>query len=382
MTMTETTFANARIVLEDGIVEGSVTVSDGIIGPVTPGRSCPAGAVDLDGDYLLPGLLELHTDNLESHFSPRPGVLWPAASAVVAHDAQVAASGITTVFDALRVGSQSGEESLSAHMTTLAGAVRAATAAGYLRAEHWLHLRCELACENTLESLSELIDDASVRLISVMDHTPGQRQFVSMEKFREYYQGKAGISDAEMDAFIASCRAAHENLSQPNRRRVVDLAGQRSIPLASHDDATREHVAEARQEGATISEFPTSLEAAEAARDAGLMVLMGAPNVVRGGSHSGNVSATDLARRGLLDIMSSDYVPCSLLQAVFALPENGSGMDLPAAVRTVTANPAAAVGLDDRGSIAEGKRADLIHVHADGRFAVMRAAWRQGTRVM
>jgi alpha-D-ribose 1-methylphosphonate 5-triphosphate diphosphatase len=382
MNMSEIAFTNAKVVLPDAVIEGRVAVADGIVVDVAEGDARDAGALDLDGDYLVPGLLELHTDHLEAHFSPRPKVIWPAEAAVVAHDAQIVASGITTVFDALRVGNVRGEDSVSAHMAALARAIREAGAAGRLRADHLVHLRCELACEDTIPGLTGLIDDDGVRLISVMDHTPGQRQFVNLVKFREYYQGKVGFTDAQMEAFIAERCAACDQLSAPNRAGVVAMARARNIPLASHDDATPEHVEEASQEGASISEFPTSIDAAEAARERGLMVLMGAPNVVRGGSHSGNVSALDLARRGLLDILSSDYVPYSLLQAAFALPHRDTGMDLPAAIRTVTANPAAAVGLEDRGAIAVGKRADLIRVRLDGEFPVMRAAWRQGERVM
>ena len=380
--MKEVAFSNAKVVLADSIIDGTVVVVDGIIADIVEGRRRAVGTIDLDGDYLLPGLLELHTDHLEAHFSPRPKVQWPADAAVVAHDAQIVASGITTVFDALRVGNVRGEDSVSQHMGLLAAAIREATECGRLRADHLVHLRCELACEDTVSGLAALIDDAGVRLISVMDHTPGQRQFVNLTKFREYYQGKVGFNDAEMETFIAERHEACDRLSIPNRSKVVAMARERGIPIASHDDATSGHVEEARQEGASISEFPTSVEAAEAARSCGLMVLMGAPNVVRGGSHSGNVSATDLARQGLLDILSSDYVPYSLLQAVFALPRHDTGMDLPAAIRTVTANPAAAVGLDDRGSITVGKRGDLIRVCLDGDFPVMRSAWRQGERVM
>ena len=380
--MRDIAFTNARIVLEDEVIDGSVTVADGTIAEVSSAGGGAAAAIDLKGDYLLPGLLELHTDHLESHFSPRPKVLWPAEAAVVAHDAQIVASGITTVFDALRVGSLRGDELLGRNMVTLANAIQSAGKSGRLRAEHLVHLRCELACEDTIASLADLIGDENVRLVSVMDHTPGQRQFVNIGKFRDYYKGKAGFNDTEIENFITECQAACARLSVPNRAKVVAMARQHGIPLASHDDATREHVEEARADGASISEFPTSVEAAEAARNAGLMVLMGAPNVVRGGSHSGNVSAIDLARRGLLDILSSDYVPYSLLQAAFALPRLETGVNLSAAIRTVTANPAAAVGLDDRGSIVPGKRADLIRVHLDGEFPVMRAAWRQGERVM
>ncbi len=380
--MKEITYTNAKVVLAESVIDGTVVAVDGFIADVVKGRNRTGDAIDFEGDYLLPGLIELHTDHLEAHFSPRPKVQWPADAAVVAHDAQIVASGITTVFDALRVGNVRGEDSASQHMGLLAAAIRDAKKNGRLRADHLVHLRCELACEDTVSGLAELIDGAGVRLISVMDHTPGQRQFVNLVKFREYYQGKVGFNDAEMQTFIAERHEACGRLSVPNRTKVVAMARERGIPLASHDDATSDHVEEARREGASISEFPTSVEAAEAARTSGLMVLMGAPNVVRGGSHSGNVSALDLARRGLLDILSSDYVPYSLLQAAFALPQYDTGIDLPAAIRTVTANPAAAVGLEDRGSIAVGMRADLIRICLDGAFPVMRSAWRQAERVM
>jgi alpha-D-ribose 1-methylphosphonate 5-triphosphate diphosphatase len=214
-----------------------------------------------------------------------------------------------------------------------------------------------------------------------MDHTPGQRQFVSLDKYREYYQGKSGLSDAAMETFIAQRLENHAHHALAGRAAVVKICRCNELVLASHDDATEAHIEEAVAAGVAIAEFPTTGTAAAAARRAGLSVLMGAPNVVRGGSHSGNLAAGDLAARGLLDILSSDYVPISLIGAAFALPQQVEGMTLPQAVRLVSQNPARAVGFDDRGEIAIGKRADLVRVRFDGSLPAVRAVWRSGKRI-
>jgi alpha-D-ribose 1-methylphosphonate 5-triphosphate diphosphatase len=380
--MTETVFTNARIVTRDAVLRGDVVVRGGIIARIEPAErpSTAPGALDLEGDYLLPGLVELHTDNLERHATPRPKVRWPAISAVITHDAQMAASGITTVYDALAIGDiQRGGDRIGT-LSTMVDAVTEAQKAGVLRAEHHLHLRCELSYPQLQELIGPIGVHPMVGLISLMDHTPGQRQFVSLEQFRTYYQGKYNLSDEALASFIAERKADQERYAEGNRAAVVALARARGIRLASHDDATAEHIAEASALGVTIAEFPTTREAASAARQAGLSILGGAPNVVRGGSHSGNASATDFARAGLLDILSSDYVPVALLHAAFKLADEGA-MTLPGAVATVSDKPAISVGLADRGRIAPGLRADLVRVSLIGKLPVVRTTWRAGERI-
>ena len=380
--MSASVLTNGQVVTPERILAGTVVVRDGLIADLAEGP-CAAGTVECEGDYLIPGLIELHTDHLEAHFKPRPKVLWPVEAAVIAHDAQIAASGITSVFDALRVGSNKGDDvSIGRNMKRLAEAIGQAKAAGMLRADHLLHLRCELACEDTVADTEAFLGDPNLRLISLMDHTPGQRQFTRLDKFREYFGGKTGMSDSELEVYISERRAAHEVLAGPNRRQIVERARIHAIPLASHDDATGDHVDEAADDGVTIAEFPTTVEAAALSRKRGMSVLMGAPNVVRGGSHSGNVSAQLLAESGLLDILSSDYVPFSLLHAAFAFPDRVPSIDLPTAVRFVTLNPARATGLDDRGEIAVGKRADLVRVRVVNGLPVIRSVWREGQRVV
>jgi alpha-D-ribose 1-methylphosphonate 5-triphosphate diphosphatase len=380
--MSETILTNARIVTRDASFPGDVVLRGEAIAAVEPASrpSRTPGAVDLRGDFLLPGLVELHTDNLERHATPRPRVRWPAISAVVTHDAQMAASGITTIYDAIAIGDiQRGGDRIDA----LAGMVEAvieARAAGVLRADHFLHLRCELSYPELQDLIAPLAEEPIVGLISLMDHTPGQRQFVSLDQFRTYYQGKYNLSDAALAEFIRNRQADQERYAAANRAAVVALARRRGVRLASHDDATSAHIDEAREAGVVIAEFPTTQEAATAAHRAGMSVLGGAPNVVRGGSHSGNASALDFARAGVLDMLSSDYVPVSLLHAAFKL-EDEAGIALPDAVATVSANPAAAVGLADRGRIEPGLKADLVRVALLDRLPVVRTTWRLGQRI-
>ncbi|WP_281018511.1 MULTISPECIES: alpha-D-ribose 1-methylphosphonate 5-triphosphate diphosphatase [unclassified Minwuia] len=377
----ETLLKNARLVLEDEVVTGSVLLRDGLIADV--GGASEAAGDDMGGDYLLPGLVELHTDHLEGHYAPRPKVRWNPFAAVQAHDAQIASSAITTVFDALRVGNTDGDHDLvTDDMVVLAEAIQSGMATGRLRADHFLHLRCEVSSPDCLAAFERLGGKQGVRLASLMDHAPGQRQFANLDAYKIYYQGKLKMTDAEFAAFCDMRVDQSRQNSDHNRGAIAEIARQRGIVLASHDDATREHVDEAEDNGVRVAEFPTTEAAARSSHERGMAVLMGAPNVVRGGSHSGNIAAQHLAELGLLDILSSDYIPFSLIQATFQLAETVDGISLPQAVGMATHQPARSVGLDDRGVIAVGKRADLARVRVQDGVPVVRTVWRQGERVV
>jgi alpha-D-ribose 1-methylphosphonate 5-triphosphate diphosphatase len=373
---------NARVVLADRVIEcGWVAAVGGRIVEYGEGHA-PERGDDLDGDLLMPGLIELHTDHIEAHYVPRPKVYWDPMAAVVSYDGQIATSGITTVLDSLRVWREEGAEDVDGQAAVLADAIAAARAADLLRVDHLLHLRCEVPMPDVVAEAAALIDRPDVRLLSLMDHTPGQRQFRDEEKLRTYYRGKqGGLTDAELDVLFARRLRYQAEHAATNYRGLVDMAQRRGIPLASHDDTTLDHVAAAIRDKVAIAEFPTTVEAAAALHAAGVRVLMGAPNLVRGGSHAGNAATADLAASGALDILSSDYVPSSLLMGALRLPQVAAGIDLPAAVRTVTKTPAEAVGLDDRGEIAAGKRADLIRVHCVDNVAAVRSVWRNARRV-
>jgi alpha-D-ribose 1-methylphosphonate 5-triphosphate diphosphatase len=378
----ETVIGNARIVLAERVIErGWIAFADGCVAEVGEGKA-PGGGEDAHGDLIMPGLIELHTDHLEAHYVPRPKVFWDPVAAVISYDGQLATSGITTVLDSLRVWREDGAEEVDGRAGLLADAIASARAADLLRSDHFLHLRCEIPMPSVVEEAKELIGRPDVRLMSLMDHTPGQRQFRDEGKLRTYYRGKgAGMTDAELDTLFERRIAYQKTYAADNMRAIVALAHQYEIPLASHDDTTDENVTHAIRDRVSVAEFPTTMEAARGLHRAGIGILMGAPNVVRGGSHSGNIAAIDLACEGLLDILSSDYVPSSLLMAALQLPQRVPAIDLPTAIRTVTKRPAEAVGLADRGEIAPGKRADLIRVHVARDIPVVRSVWREGRRV-
>lgn len=379
--MTDMILTNARVVLADEMIDGTVEVTGGVVTGVSEGRSRALGAIDLEGDFLVPGLVELHTDNLERCIVPRPKVYWPVTSALLAHDAQVASAGITTVFDAIAVGGTLKDDDRDRMLSASADGIRHATEHGTLRAEHFLHMRCEVSNPRAVELFEPFRDEPLMRLVSLMDHTPGQRQFVDIEKLRVYYTGKHGLNDAEFEVMVEERKANQVLYSDKHRRAIAEACRGRDLVMASHDDAEPAHIDEALDLGLTISEFPTTVDAARAAHERGMTTIMGGPNVVRGGSHSGNVSAGELAEAGLLDALSSDYVPASLLHGAFLLHDD-HGLRISDAIATVSRNPARMAGLDDRGEIRDGLRADMARVHrlADG-TPVVRTTWRQGRRV-
>lgn len=374
-------FSNARLVLNDRVATGTLAIADGRIVRVDNTPAAPAGALDLDGDFLMPGLVDLHSDNVENHYQPRPQVYWDPVSAVVNHDGEVASSGITTIYDALCLGLTEKGELRARHLRPIVGGVAAARAAGMLRVDHRVHLRCEVIGPRVLDQLATFDDDPLVGLVSVMDHAPGQRQTADIAVWFRMRREVDGLSEQQAHADFERLTAASRELGPRQRRAVAAWAAGRGLGLASHDDQTEDHVAESAEIGCTIAEFPTTLEAARVSRRLGLRVMMGGPNLVRGRSSYGNVTARDLAAADLLDIVSSDYVPASMLHAAFTLASTVEGWDLPRAVATVTSSPAEAAGLADRGRIAVGLRADLIRVRViDGR-PVVRGVWVAGERV-
>lgn len=384
--MSTSVFKNAKLVLPDEVVLGSVSVAQGLITAVDQGPASQADGWDLQGDYLMPGFVEMHTDNFERHLMPRPKVQWAEMPALLAHDAEVAAAGITTVFDALGVGDADPDSLRGSTWDPVIETLDTCAREGLLRADHHLHVRCELPAPNTIDLFAPFHDHPRLSLISLMDHTPGQRQWENIDVARVYYTGKKGWSNEKFERQVQLAAELQARYAAPHRAYFVNYCQTHGIALASHDDTTPAHVQQAHAEGASMSEFPTTVLAARTAHEHGLLNVMGGPNVVRGGSHSGNVAAAELARHGLLDILSSDYVPGSLLSAAMRLVDDDI-LTLPHAIATVSHNPAQATGLKDRGQIAVGLRADLIQVRVVNlphgkRHAVVRAVWREGQRVL
>ncbi|SHL82147.1 alpha-D-ribose 1-methylphosphonate 5-triphosphate diphosphatase [Paracoccus solventivorans] len=379
--MTETILANATLVLPAEVLRGQIRLRDGIVADITAGQGLPAGAIDCGGDLVLPGLIELHTDNLERHLQPRPRAYWPHQAAIIAHDAELAAMGITTVFDALRVGSivSDPEANYGEYARELASEIMGLRAQGALRISHFLHLRAEICSETLVDEMARFGPDDRVGIVSLMDHTPGERQFRDLSKLRDYYTGRFAMTDAMFETHVAQMTALRDRLGERHERTAVAEARRYGATLASHDDTTAAQVAVSAAHGVHFAEFPTTEEAARACRNHGILVMMGAPNLVRGGSHSGNVAAAALADEGLLDILSSDYVPSSLLTGALMLGDQWG--DLARGVATVTQAPAQATGLADRGRLQVGARADVIRVARIGAAAAVRGTWVQGRRV-
>lgn len=382
-TAPETIYTNYRLQLPDEEVLGTMIVRDGAITEIQPGHSQVPSAINGNGDYLLPGLVELHTDNFERCLSPRPGVRWPMAAAATYHDRDLASAGVTTVCDAISIGDVTPSPG-SLRIDMFGPMIDTLTERQHQRqfsVDHRLHLRCELGYEQVYDVVSGYADHPLLSLMSLMDHTPGQRQFAKIEKYKEYYMGKHGVTAEQMEGFIEARLTAQRDHAERNRQALVEMAQQQQVSLASHDDATEDHVQQAVNEGVVIAEFPTTLTAAKEAHTHGLQVLMGAPNLVLGGSHSGNVSAMDLVGHGLVDVISSDYVPQSLIQAMFLIAET-QDQPLYQAMKLFTSNPAKAIGLDcDRGSLEVGKRADVVSVNGNGLVPRITAVLSQGQRV-
>jgi alpha-D-ribose 1-methylphosphonate 5-triphosphate diphosphatase len=373
----ETVLTNTLLVLPDATLSGTLVLRDGDIVELQAGRSALPGALDMDGDYVVPGIVDLHTDNLERQVQPRSLARWPSRSAMVAHDAQCAAAGVTTVFDALCLGDLGFDKERIRTFQDGVVDLDALSEADLLKAEHFLHLRCEVPASDMLELFDAVSDHPLVRMVSLMDHSPGVGQYANLDFYRALRR-RGGLDDATIERRMLELQDQRARLREPNRRALLQRVRGRNIALASHDDRTEEEIAENAADGIRVSEFPVTMAAARAAKAAGMDVIAGAPNIVRGGSHSGNVAAADLLASEAVDAFASDYVPNSLVEAAFLCADR---IGLPHAIAMITEQPARLAGLTDRGRIAPGERADLVRVRMHDKLPVVRQVWRVGERV-
>jgi alpha-D-ribose 1-methylphosphonate 5-triphosphate diphosphatase len=369
----------AQVVLEnETLSDAAVLIADGHIVAINPASSSGAQEINLSGHTLMPGMIDLHCDALEKEAEPRPGVHFPFDFACAQADKRNAAAGITTIYHALSFANAELGVRNNATAAELARAVHAWQE--HALVDNRVHARYEITDSGAPEVLNELLSHDEIHLMSFMDHTPGQGQFKSIDAYRNFQTRTYKKDEAEFEALLAVKLAQGEGATA-RMEQLAQHARELGIPLASHDDDRPEKVDVVKELGVSVSEFPINLETAKAARAAGLSTLFGAPNVVRGKSQSGSMRALDAVREGVADCLCGDYSPAALLPAVLQLPEL-AGTKLHQAVALVTSNPARAVALNDRGSIAAGKRADLLAVRYLGGLPQVSRVWSGGLPVM
>lgn len=369
----DVSITHARLVLPDGIVEdGALTLEDGRIAALDATGAGPV--VDLGGDWLVPGLVDLHCDALEKEIEPRPGVHFPLPFAIANADKRNAAAGITTVYHALSFA----HDELGVRNVDMAAEAARAVHDFRPRAlvDNRVHARYEITDAAGFTVLRALIAGGDLELVSFMDHSPGQGQFKTLEAYRDYVVRTYHRTPEDAER-MARAKMALRDDGWERMRALAELARDRGVRMASHDDDSAQRVAAMAALGVKVSEFPVNLEAARAARGLGLATAFGAPNVLRGGSQSGNMRALDAIAQGVADCLCADYAPASMLAAAFRLPAI-AGIPLPRALHFVSRAAALATGLDDRGEIAPGLRADLVAVREVGGFPQVTHAWSAG----
>lgn len=377
--MTRLILSHATAILPDRVVEDAVVVAeDGVITEVRDGGpGVPAEGVDLRGALLLPGLVDSHSDGLERDLRPRPGAEMDPHFAVISYEGRARAAGVTTVYHGIGYYEDYHKDRSVAQAEMLVGVLAERTASGAGLLDHRLLLRLDARAEHALEALKQAIDRLHVPgeplpLVSFEDHTPGQGQYADVEAFKRALGDT--VPAEQIDDHVRrhmERRATIEWHREVSLAWLSEQARAGRIRLLAHDAAAADEVRLRAGQGTAVAEFPTTLEAARAAREEGLVTVAGAPNVLRGGSHSGNVSALELISEGLVDALSSDYMPSTLLAAAVTLASR-KVVDLPTAVALITRGGAVVGGLADRGQLRVGARADLAIATIDGQWPTVR----------
>lgn len=376
--MSATYITNARVVLPNAVLENSaVLIEDGVIAAVEPAGSHRAQVLDLRGQWLMPGLIDLHCDAIEKEAEPRSSVLFPLDFALAQVDRRNAMSGITTPYHALSFSNKEWGVRSNDTAAALTRAIHAFGKQGLV--ENRVHLRYEITDPNALPLIEELIDEGAVNMVSVMDHSPGQGQFKTLEAYLQYMMGNHGMARAQAEQ-AAQIKLMGAEGAIERVERLIAHAHRAGVATASHDDDSVQRIAAIRNLGVAISEFPINLDTATAAMSCGLATILGAPNVLRGGSQSGSMRAIDGIRAGVASCLCSDYQPSTLIASVFTVLEQ-SDLTMPQAAALVTSNPADAAGLVDRGRIQAGLRADLAAIGKQGRLPQVSHVWSAGRLV-
>lgn len=376
--------SDLRIVLPDQTLEhGSIRLEDGVIAEIIEGTA-PQDVPALHGLTVIPGLIDLHGDMLERDVEPRPSARFPTEMGLLELDKRYAGTGITTAFAAISFAWRSNDVRSQESATEMIETLNRMNSETLV--DMYVHARFEVTNPDTAPILKDLLERNQVQLVSIMDHTPGQGQYKDVDRYLNFMQRWLGTDLDDLgeykDRIIERMKANIEAAAEQSRdwdivADVVKVATAYGVPVASHDDDTYEKVARQAAMGVTISEFPVTVDAARAAHEHGMKVIMGAPNAYRGVSTSSNLSAMDAIHAGLVDVLATDYYPAAILHTVFKLARDGV-MPLHESVKLGSTNAADAMGMTDRGRIAVGASADLVLLHENGEYPRVRGTIRQG----
>lgn len=346
------TLRSDRVLTPTGITPAEVVIEDGIITDIS--NHTNSTALEMGDMLITPGFVDVHSDAIEKELEPRPGAFFPVEQSIAEMDRKLAMAGVTTMFHAIAFETRKASELRKTEFSENMIRTLKRMNSERLRVDNRIHARFEVSSLDSVPTIEALLQDKLVDLFSVMDHAPGQGQFKCESKWEEFYGKSYKMTQEE----LANLKAKKLNKDEETILRLINLALEKNVSIASHDDCSIEKVKEMTDLGITISEFPLSLEVAQYAKECGLYTGMGAPNIVRGGSQSGNIAAKELVINNVCDYLCSDYHPMSLLNAVYVMRDT-LNLPLEEGFKMVTSNPARMSGLTDRGEISVGKRADI-----------------------
>ena len=357
---------NGKIITEEGIIEGyDILIENDIIKKI-----CKNGEVDSDeievinayGGFISPGFIDIHADYIENMSSPRPTSIMDLNLSLRETEKVLINTGITTMYHSLSLYGKDIFENKpirsDENVIKLIDTIENTQNKRHL-IRHRFHARFEIDNVKGVERLKKYIRDGKINLLSFMDHKPGQGQYRNIETYRKTLKGYKDVTDSEIDEMIEE-RQFKDTITSETIEEIAHMAKDRNISIASHDDDSFDKIDFIKGIGATISEFPITMDVAKYAREKGMFTIAGAPNVLLGKSHSGNLSASEAIKDNCIDILCSDYYPAAMLHSVFILNEKYN-MDLCEMFKLITINPAKAVKIDNiLGSIKEGKKADIL----------------------
>lgn len=380
----KTLIKNGNIILPDRVdYGGSVLIGDGRILKINTADESEADEIiDASGRFVMPGMIDIHSDMIESYIQPRSTALMDFSMGFMEAERVLTMCGITTMFHSISMykeGAWDVKEIRRPSCVKKLVKLVSDYQKGMRLIRHRYHLRYEIDNIECYDEVKQMLEEKTVNLLSFMDHSPGQGQYRDLEIYRKHLEeGINEVSDAEFEEIVRR-EKEKDSLSFRQLKEMADLARSNGVSVASHDDDSVEKLQVNREFGVKISEFPVTLDIAREAVKQGFLTVLGAPNVLLGGSHSGNLSAVDAIRAGAASILVSDYYPQALLQAVFRLYRDGE-LPLWEATALVTKNPAEAVGMDGEiGTIEEGKKADLLIVSDEHAFPAVEKVFVDGS---